>query len=130
MHTYWFQSGSEIEFWLFIWIRTRIKIQQDFAEGPKSHPKAASNMAHAHIVHSGAASVVVGDKLYMFGGYGGNGRLDDFFEYHQSCLFKVYFDVRTSLLQEVNFDIHGLHYVQVKNNVTINPPYGNKSEGF
>jgi len=25
---------------------------------------------------------------------------------------KVYFDVRTSLLQEVNFDIHGLHYVQ------------------
>jgi N-acetylneuraminic acid mutarotase len=30
---------------------------------------------------SGAASVVVGDKLFMFGGYGGNGRLDDFFEY-------------------------------------------------
>ena len=24
---------------------------------------------------SGAASVIVGDKLYLFGGYGGNGRL-------------------------------------------------------
>lgn len=30
---------------------------------------------------SGAASVIVGDMMYMFGGYGGNGRLDDFFEY-------------------------------------------------
>eukprot|EP00611_Tribonema_gayanum_P007104 TRINITY_DN16471_c0_g1_i1.p1 TRINITY_DN16471_c0_g1~~TRINITY_DN16471_c0_g1_i1.p1 ORF type:complete len:513 (-),score=180.22 TRINITY_DN16471_c0_g1_i1:25-1563(-) len=30
---------------------------------------------------SGAASVVVGSKMYMFGGYGGSGRLDDFFEF-------------------------------------------------
>jgi N-acetylneuraminic acid mutarotase len=30
---------------------------------------------------SGAASVVVGTKMYMFGGYGGNGRLGDFFVY-------------------------------------------------
>ena len=30
---------------------------------------------------SGAASVMVGTKLYIFGGYGGNGRLDDFFCY-------------------------------------------------
>lgn len=30
---------------------------------------------------SGAASVVVGKKLYVFGGYGGSGRLADFFEY-------------------------------------------------
>lgn len=30
---------------------------------------------------SGAASVVVGDKMYVFGGYGGDGRLDDFWEY-------------------------------------------------
>ncbi len=31
---------------------------------------------------SGAASVVVGDKMYIFGGYGGEeGRLDDFWEF-------------------------------------------------
>lgn len=30
---------------------------------------------------SGAASVVLGNKMYMFGGYGGSGRLDDFFEF-------------------------------------------------
>jgi len=30
---------------------------------------------------SGAASVVVGDRMYMFGGYGGSGRLDDFYSY-------------------------------------------------
>lgn len=28
---------------------------------------------------SGAASVMVGNRLYIFGGYGGSGRLDDFF---------------------------------------------------
>ena len=31
---------------------------------------------------SGAASVMVGTKLYIFGGYGGNGRLADFFCYN------------------------------------------------
>lgn len=30
---------------------------------------------------SGAASVVYKDSLYIFGGYGGNGRLDDLWEY-------------------------------------------------
>lgn len=30
---------------------------------------------------SGAASVVVANKMFMFGGYGGSGRLDDFFEF-------------------------------------------------
>ncbi|GBG28284.1 Kelch domain-containing protein 10 [Hondaea fermentalgiana] len=30
---------------------------------------------------SGAASVVLGSKLYVFGGYGGEKRLDDFYEY-------------------------------------------------
>ena len=33
-------------------------------------------------VTSGAASVVIGNSLYMFGGYGGSGRLDDFYEYN------------------------------------------------
>mmetsp|Transcript_5128 Transcript_5128/g.7089 ORF Transcript_5128/g.7089 Transcript_5128/m.7089 type:complete len:496 (-) Transcript_5128:14-1501(-) len=31
---------------------------------------------------SGAASVIVENILYMFGGYGGNGRLDDFYEFN------------------------------------------------
>ena len=30
---------------------------------------------------SGAASVIVDTKMYMFGGYGGSGRLDDFYEF-------------------------------------------------
>ena len=30
---------------------------------------------------SGAASVVVDDRMYLFGGYGGLGRLQDFFEF-------------------------------------------------
>jgi len=41
--------------------------------------------AHGSIppARSGAASVIVGNKLYMFGGYGGEtgGRLDDFYSY-------------------------------------------------
>jgi N-acetylneuraminic acid mutarotase len=40
---------------------------------------------------SGAASVIVGNKLYVFGGYGGNGRLADFFE----------FDFETKEFQEI-----------------------------
>lgn len=31
---------------------------------------------------SGAASVVVGDRMYVFGGYGGDGRLDDCWEFN------------------------------------------------
>ena len=36
---------------------------------------------------SGAASVMVGSKLYIFGGYGGSGRLDDFhvFDLEEKC---------------------------------------------
>jgi hypothetical protein len=30
---------------------------------------------------SGAASVVYGDALYIFGGYGGNGRLDNLYKF-------------------------------------------------
>ena len=58
-------------------------------------PRAASRVAsqsrcwrqvacHGQIPgpRSGAASVVVGNRLYMFGGYGGSGRLDDFFEFN------------------------------------------------
>eukprot|EP00903_Cladosiphon_okamuranus_P012455 g11664.t1 len=41
---------------------------------------------------SGAASVVVGNKLFMFGGYGGSGRLDDFWE----------FDFETRVWKEVH----------------------------
>jgi N-acetylneuraminic acid mutarotase len=31
---------------------------------------------------SGAASVIVGNRMFMFGGYGGSGRLDDFYEFN------------------------------------------------
>ncbi|CAM9508868.1 unnamed protein product, partial [Phaeothamnion confervicola] len=45
-------------------------------------PQNASNpLAEVPGPRSGSASVVVGNKLYMFGGYGGNGRLDDFYEF-------------------------------------------------
>lgn len=43
---------------------------------------------------SGSASVVCGNKLYLFGGYGGNGRLDDFFE----------FDFDSKLWRRVEYD--------------------------
>ena len=42
----------------------------------------------------GAASVVVGNKLYVFGGYGGSGRLADFFEYDFET--KTFGEVRTA----------------------------------
>ena len=45
---------------------------------------------------SGAASVVVGNKLYVFGGYGGSGRLADFFE----------FDFDTKTFQEIEMAGH------------------------
>merc|ERR1719253_1313591 len=40
---------------------------------------------------SGAASVMYQDSLYVFGGYGGSGRLDDIFQYdfHKRCWSKV-----------------------------------------
>ena len=43
---------------------------------------------------SGAASVVVGNKLYVFGGYGGSGRLADFFEYDFET--KTFHEVHTA----------------------------------
>ena len=48
-----------------------------------SDPRGESAKASAHFPgpRSGAAAVVEGGKLYMFGGYGGSGRLDDFYEY-------------------------------------------------
>merc|ERR1711991_996377 len=43
---------------------------------------------------SGAASVVVGNKLYVFGGYGGSGRLSDFFQYDFET--KTFHEVQTA----------------------------------
>lgn len=44
--------------------------------------QAIRNARRGPSARSGAASVVVGDKLFVFGGFGGGtGRLDDFWSY-------------------------------------------------
>ena len=56
---------------------------------------------------SGAASLVFGDKLYIFGGYGGTGRLNDFFEYD----FSMYcYDTILFILFEVSKIFQHSHY--------------------
>lgn len=55
-------------------------ILDPFAPGPIPRPRAVRG-AQMRQFSLPAVGQVIGDSLYLYGGYGGNGRLDDFFQY-------------------------------------------------
>lgn len=60
---------------------TAVEVSEERTRSGWREVSSARSRKHPHR-RSGAASVVVGDSLYLFGGYGGDGRLDDSWMYN------------------------------------------------
>ena len=67
---------------VFVWTRLASPTTSNTATSSASTSSSSSTLSHIPPPRSGAASVVLDNRLYIFGGYGGGtGRLDDFYAY-------------------------------------------------